>query len=135
MFCEPVACLTSNGLNTTLGMIESTTKCFPGVVKKTAGTFSSWSSADAGTSSTKLTLLPATTAGKAQLVRLFTNGPIVRRSILSLTLEDHTRLEDIYGVPNYRVTYDGSTHSSSLNLKPTFSQSNISSALPTAIYW
>lgn len=37
---KPVACLTSNGLNTTLAMIESTTKCFPGVVKKTPGTFS-----------------------------------------------------------------------------------------------
>ena len=37
---KPVACLTSNGLNTTLAMIESTTKCFPGVVEKTPGTFS-----------------------------------------------------------------------------------------------
>jgi predicted secreted protein len=37
---RPVACLTSNGLNSTLSVIESTTKCFPGVVKKTPGTFS-----------------------------------------------------------------------------------------------
>ena len=37
---KPVACLTSNGLNSTLSMIESTTKCFPGVVKKTPGTLS-----------------------------------------------------------------------------------------------
>ncbi len=37
---QPIACLTSNGLNTTVSMIESTTKCFPGVVKKTPGTFS-----------------------------------------------------------------------------------------------
>lgn len=37
---KPVACLTSNGLSTTLGIIESQTKCFPGVVKKTPGTFS-----------------------------------------------------------------------------------------------
>ena len=37
---KPVACLTSNSLDTTLSMIESKTKCFPGVVKKTAGTFS-----------------------------------------------------------------------------------------------
>jgi predicted secreted protein len=37
---KPIACLTSNGLNTTVSMIESTTKCFPGVVKKTPGTFS-----------------------------------------------------------------------------------------------
>lgn len=37
---KPVACLTSNGLNTTVAMIESQTKCFPGVVKKTPGTFS-----------------------------------------------------------------------------------------------
>jgi len=37
---KPIACLTSNGLNTTLSMIESTTKCFPGVVKKTPGQFS-----------------------------------------------------------------------------------------------
>jgi hypothetical protein len=34
---KPVACLTSNGLNSQLSMIESTTKCFPGVVKKTPG--------------------------------------------------------------------------------------------------
>ena len=37
---KPVACLTSNSLNTTVSMIESQTKCFPGVVKKTAGSFS-----------------------------------------------------------------------------------------------
>ena len=37
---RPIACLTSNGLNTTVSMIESTTKCFPGVVKKTPGVFS-----------------------------------------------------------------------------------------------
>ena len=36
---KPVACLTSNSLNSTLSVIESTTKCFPGVVKKTAGQF------------------------------------------------------------------------------------------------
>ena len=34
---KPVACLTSNGLNSQLAMIESQTKCFPGVVKKTPG--------------------------------------------------------------------------------------------------
>jgi len=37
---KPVACLTSNGLNTTVSMIESTTKCSPGVIQKTPGTFS-----------------------------------------------------------------------------------------------
>lgn len=37
---KPVACLTSNSLNTTVTEIESRTKCFPGVVKKTAGVFS-----------------------------------------------------------------------------------------------
>jgi predicted secreted protein len=37
---KPIACLTSNGLNTTVAMIESQTKCFPGVVKKTPGTLS-----------------------------------------------------------------------------------------------
>jgi len=37
---KPVACLTSNSLNTTVSMIESQTKCYPGVVKKTAGSFS-----------------------------------------------------------------------------------------------
>lgn len=36
---KPVACLTSNSLNSTLSVIESTTKCFPGVVKKTPGQF------------------------------------------------------------------------------------------------
>ena len=35
---KPIACLTSNGLNSQLAMIESKTKCFPGVVKKTPGT-------------------------------------------------------------------------------------------------
>jgi len=37
---KPIACLTSNSLNTTVGVIESQTKCDPGVVKKQAGTFS-----------------------------------------------------------------------------------------------
>jgi hypothetical protein len=35
----PVGCLTSTNLSTTVSTIESTTKCFPGVTKKTAGTF------------------------------------------------------------------------------------------------
>lgn len=34
---KPVACLTSNSLKSTLSIIESTTKCYRGVVKKTAG--------------------------------------------------------------------------------------------------
>lgn len=34
---KPLACLTSTGLSSQLSMIESTTKCFPGVVKKTPG--------------------------------------------------------------------------------------------------
>ena len=36
---KPIACLTSNSLQSTVSIIESTTKCFPGVTKKTAGTF------------------------------------------------------------------------------------------------
>lgn len=36
---KPIACLTSNSLNTTVSMIESQTKCYPGVTKKTPGTF------------------------------------------------------------------------------------------------
>jgi hypothetical protein len=36
---KPIACLTSTSLSTTISIIESTTKCFPGVTKKTAGTF------------------------------------------------------------------------------------------------
>lgn len=36
---KPFACLTSTSLSTTVSIIESTTKCFPGVTKKTAGTF------------------------------------------------------------------------------------------------
>jgi len=36
---KPVACLTSNSLNTTVSMITSNTKCFPGVTKKTPGSF------------------------------------------------------------------------------------------------
>jgi hypothetical protein len=37
---RPVACLTSNSLASTLSVIESNTKCDPGVVIKNAGTFS-----------------------------------------------------------------------------------------------
>ena len=44
---RPVACLTSNTLNTELGMIESQTKCAPGVVEKQAGVFSYTLDADA----------------------------------------------------------------------------------------
>jgi hypothetical protein len=36
---KPIACLTSTSLSTTVSIIESTTKCFPGVTKKYAGTF------------------------------------------------------------------------------------------------
>lgn len=35
---RPVACLTSNALNQTRGIIESQTKCDPGVTTKTPGT-------------------------------------------------------------------------------------------------
>lgn len=38
---KPVACLTSNGLSQTRNIIESQTKCNPGVIKKTAGSISS----------------------------------------------------------------------------------------------
>lgn len=34
---KPVACLTSNSLKTTLSIIESKTKCFPGTIKKSPG--------------------------------------------------------------------------------------------------
>ena len=44
---RPVACLTSNSLNTAVSIIESQTKCFPGVVKKQAGVFSYTIDADA----------------------------------------------------------------------------------------
>lgn len=43
---KPVACLTSNGLASELSVIESQTKCYPGVVKKEAGNFSYSISAD-----------------------------------------------------------------------------------------
>lgn len=36
---KPIACLTSNSLNSTLEVIESKTKCNPGVVSKSAGSF------------------------------------------------------------------------------------------------
>lgn len=36
---KPIACLTSTSLSTTVSIIESTTKCYPGVTKKYAGTF------------------------------------------------------------------------------------------------
>ncbi len=37
---RPVACLTSNSLASTLSVIESNTKCDPGVIIKNAGSFS-----------------------------------------------------------------------------------------------
>ena len=37
---RPVSCLTSNSLASTVSVIESQTKCNPGVVKKEIGTFS-----------------------------------------------------------------------------------------------
>jgi predicted secreted protein len=37
---RPIACLTSNSLNTAVSIIESQTKCDPGVVVKQAGTLS-----------------------------------------------------------------------------------------------
>lgn len=37
---RPVACLTSNSLSSAVSVIESQTKCFPGVVKKEVGSFS-----------------------------------------------------------------------------------------------
>jgi predicted secreted protein len=36
---KPVACLTSNSLSTTVEVIERQTKCAPGVVEKSAGSF------------------------------------------------------------------------------------------------
>lgn len=36
---RPVACLTSNSLSTAVSVIESNTKCFPGVTRKQAGVF------------------------------------------------------------------------------------------------
>lgn len=44
---RPVACLTSNSLDTELGIIESQTKCAPGVIEKQAGVFSYTLTADA----------------------------------------------------------------------------------------
>lgn len=37
---RPVACLTSNSLSTAVSVIESNTKCYPGVTKKQGGMFS-----------------------------------------------------------------------------------------------
>lgn len=36
---KPIACLKSTSLSTTVSIIESNTKCYPGVTKKYAGTF------------------------------------------------------------------------------------------------
>lgn len=44
---RPVSCLTSNSLNTELAVIESQTKCAPGVVEKQAGALSYTIEADA----------------------------------------------------------------------------------------
>ena len=37
---RPIACLTSNSLSSAVSIIESQTKCFPGVVKEQSGVFS-----------------------------------------------------------------------------------------------
>lgn len=37
---RPVSCLTSNSLSETRAVIESQTKCSPGLIEKTAGTYS-----------------------------------------------------------------------------------------------
>lgn len=37
---RPVACLTSNSLSQTRGIIETQTKCLPGIVERAAGTLS-----------------------------------------------------------------------------------------------
>lgn len=37
---RPVACLTSNNLSESMGVIETITKCDPGVTQKAAGTYS-----------------------------------------------------------------------------------------------
>lgn len=44
---RPVACLTSNSLDTELGVIEAQTKCAPGVTETQSGTFSYTLTADA----------------------------------------------------------------------------------------
>lgn len=44
---RPVACLTSNSLDSELGVIEAQTKCNPGVTETDSGTFSYTLSADA----------------------------------------------------------------------------------------
>lgn len=44
---RPVACLTSNSMNMERGVIESQTKCSPGVVEKQSGVFSYSIDADA----------------------------------------------------------------------------------------
>jgi hypothetical protein len=36
---KPIACLTKNSLKSSVSVIESKTKCYPGVVKKTPGSF------------------------------------------------------------------------------------------------
>lgn len=43
---RPIACLTSNSLSSAVSVIESQTKCYPGVIKKQAGMFSYSISAD-----------------------------------------------------------------------------------------
>lgn len=123
-------------LNSTLALTSSI-RTFPEHLSNlqtaiTSSTFSSWDSASVGTGSPKLTLLSGSFIGNEQLVNFVTLGPIVSRSILTLTLQDHTRLEDIFGVANFRTRYNGATQTSSLNLSQLFSQSNITSALPTS---
>lgn len=98
-----------------------------------SGTFSSWTSVSVGSSPlAKLTLLPHTTTGVSQLVNLFTLGTNIRKSLLSLTLNDHVRVENLQEVPVCRITNNGIIQTTSISLSQSFSQSNLSSALPTS---
>ena len=97
-------------------------------------TFSSWTTESVGDNSSKLTLIAGTNAGKTQIVNFLTLSPVVSKSILSLTLEDSHRLEDIFGVAKYRVTQNGSVVTQAANLLSSFSSANTSYSMPTAPY-
>ena len=97
-------------------------------------TFSSWTTESVGDNSPKLTLIAGTSAGKQQIVNFLTLSPVVSKSILSLTLQDLQRLEDIFGVPKYRVPHNGSVLTQAAGLFPSFSSANHNYSIPTSQY-
>ena len=95
---KPVACLTSIDLSSTVSIIESQTKCFPGVVKKSPGSFSASISAEGE-------YIDTTTAGgddaKASHDALF----LLQQSKTLIDWKIDTDIDDVASVKYYGSGY------------------------------